>query len=50
LGSEDGIAAQKATHYSREATEDSEHRQTELLNEYKQANDGRLPRCNEGQT
>ena len=48
LGTEDAVGAGKATHYCREATEDSEQRLNELLTEYKQANEGRLPRRNEG--
>ena len=43
----EGACTQGATHYRREETEDATAREVELLAEYKRANKGKLPRCNE---
>ena len=44
---DDGSCTQAFTHYRREVTENAEARETELLEEYKQANSGQLPACND---
>ncbi len=45
-GSE-GACTKAFTHYRREKTENAEARETELLEEYKQANNGQRPACND---
>ena len=42
-----GNGTKNATHYRREATENAEAREVALLEEYKKANGGRLPKYNE---
>ncbi len=44
---DDGPCTQAFTSYRREETENAEARETELLEEYKQANNGQLPACND---
>ena len=43
----EGACTQAFTRYMREETENAEARETELLEEYKQANDGQRPACND---
>ncbi len=43
---DEGTCTIDATHYRREPTESAVRRETELLEEYKRNNGGRLPRCN----
>ncbi len=42
-----GAGTRNATHYRREVTENAEAREVQLLEEFKQAHGGRLPRYNE---
>jgi hypothetical protein len=41
----EGACTQRATHYQREACDDPEAREVQLLREYKRLH-GKLPRCN----
>lgn len=43
----DGSCTKKATHYGREAILSPVKRENELLEEYKNTHNGKLPRCNE---
>jgi len=43
----DGPCTKKATCYRREQTENAAVREAELVEEYKKANKGKKPRCNE---
>ena len=43
----EGACTAVATHYRREVREDAKEREAELLTEYKRANKGKMPRCNE---